>query len=187
MQSNKSLWRGCILSNAGVFWINEARRGTIDLSTITNPGRQPDEGLAVIIAGKIDADPHPSLSARKLAHSFGIVPSIVCTYLIKVLEMKFQHLRWVPQTLTSIQKAARVEFAQGMLQELAKHEHTKFYFLFTRDEWRIFYAYDHRTMWVASWDDVDEIERRSHVQQKTMFTLFVNGTDDYKIVILPKR
>jgi hypothetical protein len=48
------------------------------------------------------------------------------------------------------------------------------------------YADDHHTMWVASWDDVDEMERPSHFHQKTMFTVFFNGTGKYTIVILPK-
>jgi hypothetical protein len=48
------------------------------------------------------------------------------------------------------------------------------------------YAYDHRTRWIASWDDVDEIERSSHFHQKNMFTVFFNGTAEYKIMILPK-
>jgi hypothetical protein len=50
----------------------------------------------------------------------------------------------------------------------------------------MFYAYDHRLRRVASWDDVDEIERLSHFHQKAMFTVFFNGTWEYKIVILPE-
>jgi hypothetical protein len=49
----------------------------------------------------------------------------------------------------------------------------------------MFYAYDHRTRSVASWDDVDETERPSHLHQKTRFTVFFNGTGEYKIVIPP--
>jgi hypothetical protein len=48
------------------------------------------------------------------------------------------------------------------------------------------YAYDHRTRWVASSGDVDEIERPSHFHQKTVFTVFFNGTEEYKIAILPE-
>jgi hypothetical protein len=53
-----------------------------------------------------------------------------------------------------------------MLQALAKHEHTNHHFLFTDDESWMVYADDHRTKWVASWDDVSEIERLSHFYQK---------------------
>jgi histone-lysine N-methyltransferase SETMAR len=42
-------------------------------------------------------------------------------------------------------------------------------------------------MWVASWDDAEEIGRPSHIQQKTMVTIFFNGTDECKIAILPQR
>jgi hypothetical protein len=72
-----------------------------------------------------------------------------------------------------------------MSQALAKHEHTNYHFLFTGHESWMIYAYDHRTNWVASWDDVDEIERPSHLHQKTMFRVFFNGTGEYKILIPP--
>jgi hypothetical protein len=38
---------------------------------------------------------------------------------------------------------------------------------------------------MASWVDIEEIERLSHFRDKTMFVIFVNGTGDYKIFILP--
>jgi hypothetical protein len=38
---------------------------------------------------------------------------------------------------------------------------------------------------MPSWDDADEIERPSHFQQKTMLTVFSNGTGEHKIAILP--
>jgi hypothetical protein len=38
---------------------------------------------------------------------------------------------------------------------------------------------------VPSWECVDEIERPSHIQQKTMLTILLNGTREYKIAILP--
>jgi hypothetical protein len=41
-------------------------------------------------------------------------------------------------------------------------------------------------MWNASWDDVEEIGRSSHFQQKTMVKIFFNGTDECKIMILPQ-
>jgi hypothetical protein len=127
-----------------------------------------------------------SLSLRKLAYSLGIAPSTVCRYSAEVLRMKYQHLRWVPHTLTPLQKAANVELAQEMFQELTKLEKIKFHFLFIGDELWMFYTYDHRTMWMISWDDVDTIERQLDCQEKTMLTIVLNGTSDYKIVILPK-
>jgi hypothetical protein len=58
------------------FWINAVKRGRTDLNTIASPGRKPDEGLAAIIAGKLDANPR--VSARKLAYSLDIAVSTVC-------------------------------------------------------------------------------------------------------------
>jgi hypothetical protein len=60
---------------------------------IANPGRDLDEILTASIARKLDADPHLSLSLRKLAYSLGIAPLTVCPYSAKVLRMKYQHLR----------------------------------------------------------------------------------------------
>jgi hypothetical protein len=87
---------------------------------VASPVREPDEGLVAVIAGKLDADPH--LSAREPASSRGIAPSTVCRDSTEVLGMKCRHLRWVPHTLTQPQKDARVESAQAMLRELAKHQ-----------------------------------------------------------------
>jgi hypothetical protein len=59
-----------------------------------------------------------------------------------------------------------------MLPELAKHQASNFRFLFTGDESWLFDAYHHKTMWAASWDDVEEIERHSHFHEKTVFVIF---------------
>jgi hypothetical protein len=100
--------------------------------------------------------------------------------------MMCRHLRSVPHTLAPAQKLMRAEMAQSMLQAPAKHDHTNYHFPFTDDEPWMFYAHDHQMRWVASWDDVDEIERPSHFHQKTMFTVFFNGTGECKITILPE-
>jgi hypothetical protein len=130
------------------FWINEVERGRTHLSTVASPGREPDESLAAVIAGKLDADPH--FSARKLAQSLEFAVSTICRYLTEVLGMKLRHLHWVPHTLTPAQKLMRAELAQSMLQALVKHKHTNYRFPFTGDESWMFYAYDHRTRWIAS-------------------------------------
>jgi predicted transcriptional regulator len=110
---------------------------------MASPEREPDESLAAVIAGKLDADHH--FSARKLAQSLGIAASMVCRYLTDVLGMKCWHLRLVSHALTLAQKLMRAELAQSMLQALAKHEHTNHHVPFTGDESWMFYAYDHRT------------------------------------------
>jgi hypothetical protein len=158
------------------FWINEIKRGRTDLNNIAGAGREPDEGLAGVIPAKLDADPR--LSARKLAQSLQIAASRVCRYLTEALGMKCRHLRWVPHMLTAAQRVVRVELAERMLQALAKYERSHFHFLFTGDESRMFEACKYRTMWMPSWDDVDEIERPSHFQPKTVLTVFFNGASE---------
>jgi hypothetical protein len=54
------------------FWINKERLERADLGTVVNPGREPDEGLAAVIAGKLDADPHLSARSRVIVHCLNI-------------------------------------------------------------------------------------------------------------------
>jgi hypothetical protein len=52
------------------FWINEIKRGRTDINNIASPGREPNEGLAGVIAAKLDAD--PNLSAQSSASLCGL-------------------------------------------------------------------------------------------------------------------
>jgi hypothetical protein len=51
------------------------KAGKTDLHTIASLGRETDESLAAVIAGKLDAD--PCFSARKLAQSLGIAGGLL--------------------------------------------------------------------------------------------------------------
>jgi hypothetical protein len=62
-------------SSEGCRWIGDIKGGRTDLETISSPGRTPDEGLADIIRGRGEEDPH--LSARKIARSFDIAAPTV--------------------------------------------------------------------------------------------------------------
>jgi hypothetical protein len=101
----------------------------MDLNTIASAEREPDETLAALIAGRLDADPH--FSARKLAQSLGIAASTVFRDLTQVLGMKCRHPRWMAHTLTPAQRPMRAEWAQSMLQALAKHGYMNYHFPFT--------------------------------------------------------
>jgi hypothetical protein len=101
------------LSRAQVYlWINEVKRGRTNLNTVASPGRESDEGLAAVIAGKLDADPH--LSTKKLAQSQGIATSAVCRHLTEIVGVKCRHLRWVTHMLTPASKVMYTELAQSM-------------------------------------------------------------------------
>jgi hypothetical protein len=98
--------------------------------------------------------------------------------------MKCRHLRCVPHTLTAAREVVRVELTERMRQALAKRARSHFHLLFIGEQSYMFYAYNHRTTCLLSWDDVDEIEQPSYFQQKTMRIIFFNGTGEYKIAIL---
>jgi hypothetical protein len=55
-----------------------------------------------------------------------------------------------------------------MLRALKGHRASNFRFLWTGDELSMFYEYHHETLWAASREKGDELERRMHYQRKTM-------------------
>jgi hypothetical protein len=164
------------------FWIGEARRGRTDLSEMPGPGRTPNEDLAAVVARRQEQNSH--LSARKLAQSLWISPTMVCHYLSNVLGLKCFPLYWVPHTLTIDQKAKRAQYAEAMLRIIAVHESARFHFLYTDDESWLLYSYHERTRWVSSWDNAPIVERPSHYHKKKMLSVFFNGTGQFLIDIL---
>jgi histone-lysine N-methyltransferase SETMAR len=96
-------------------------------------------------------------------------------------------MHWVPHTLTDEQKGKRAQLAGSMLAELEMHRASNFHFLYTGDESWLFYHYDQQHMWAASWEEVDDLERPSHHQKKTMLTVFFNGTGQFFMNLMPPR
>jgi hypothetical protein len=86
---------------------------------------------------KIESDRRSS--ARKLGYSMGIAASTVSHYLTDVLMTEYSHLRLVPNTLISSQKAARVDSGKLTLLTLAKYRTCHSHFLLTGDESEMFY------------------------------------------------
>jgi hypothetical protein len=153
--------------------IKEVKSGRKNLSNISPPGRALDEGLDDCIEKALKEDPH--LSTRKIAKALNSSSTTVRNHLTKPLRMRFYHLRWIPHTLTAAQKAKRKEMAGSMLQTLESHTASNFHFLSTGDESWMFYGYHHETVWAASWEEVDELERPTHYHRKRMVTVFFNG------------
>jgi hypothetical protein len=59
--------------NADIFGTSKVQLERTGFNNIADPERHPDEGLAVFITPKIDADHH--LSAQRLIHSLRIAAS----------------------------------------------------------------------------------------------------------------
>jgi hypothetical protein len=165
-------------------WIREVKYGRKDLPDLEKPGRWPDESLDAVIAARYEMDPR--CSAWKIARSLGIALSTVCCCFTEVLELSYRHLRWIPHTLTPAQKVSRVEIAKRMLGELAKHQASNFHFIYTRDESWFLSEYRQTNRWVPVWDDTPTVVKPSHRQEKRMVIIFLNGTGDWVINVLPK-
>jgi hypothetical protein len=106
---------------------------------------------------------------RKIAKALNIGFMTVQNHPTKSLRMKCYHMQWVPHTLTVAQKAKRTEITGSILQMLESHTASDFRFLWTGDESWMFDDYRHETMWAASCEEVNELERPTHCHRKTEF------------------
>jgi hypothetical protein len=107
----------------------------IGYSTVTNYLRQrhspsalretPDEPAAIVIDNAIlDAlERHPFSSIRELAQLTCIPRSTAHRQLTQSLGLVVRHLRWVPHSLTAVQKAQRATLSNGRLGELCSIKH----------------------------------------------------------------
>jgi hypothetical protein len=84
------------------------------------------------------------------------------------------------------QKAKHKEMARSMLEMLESHAASNFHFMWSGDESWMFYEYHYETMWAASCEEVNELERPTHDHRKTSVTAFLNGTRYYFLNILPR-
>jgi hypothetical protein len=95
---------------------------------------------------------------QTLAHSLAIEPSTICRYLTEVLGMKCRNLWWVSHTLTLLQQRLIVNSCESRSKGEQNTNTPNFLFCFLLP-----------------------------LRCDPIFTIIVNGTDDWKIVILPKR
>jgi histone-lysine N-methyltransferase SETMAR len=72
-----------------------------------------------------------------------------------------------------------------MLKILASHAGSNFHFHFTGDQSSLLYAYHLRTIWTLCPENVDQVQRVSHITKKTIVTMFFNGTGLHMCDILP--
>jgi hypothetical protein len=82
---------------------------------------------------------------------------------------------------------ASEQVTKNMLKTLATHAASNFHFHATGDESSLLYAYHVRTMWTLYPENVDQVQRASHITTKTMATVFFNGTWLHMIDILPQN
>jgi hypothetical protein len=82
--------------------------------------------------------------------------------------------------------ATRTELAGTILRTLEVLQCSHFRYIFTGDESWIFYSHARTHQWVASMDDLEEMEPESHFNEKQMLTVFFNITDEWIMTIMPK-
>jgi hypothetical protein len=73
------------------------------------------------------------------------------------------------------QKVKCTEMAGSMLQTLESCAASNYHFPWTGDESRMFREYHHETVWAASREEMDELERPMHYHRKSMVAVFFNG------------
>jgi hypothetical protein len=94
--------------------------------------------------------------------------------------------RWVPHTLSSAQKAARVDALIDMLRILQESEANHFHGIATDDESWFQYLYSFVKIFARSRLDVVPRTRQGLDTKKTLITLFFTGRKSIVLDVLPK-
>ena len=86
-----------------------------------------------------------------------------------------KHLRWVPHTLNSSQKVARVEIAKSLLKKLQKARQSNFIYFYTGDESWFYLTSDHDLQWLPA-DEIPPTRAKKMISDKKyMLTIFWNA------------
>lgn len=154
---------------------------TVD-STESFPPSQIDFSIASKISSFLDFYPHSSV--RFISTHINVPPTTVYRYLIKVLEYKCVHLRWIPYKLTEAIRQKRVETSKELLKVLKKNKKTGFIFFSTGDECWFSYEYYPETQWIKNGDLPPERVNRSLFTKKIMITIFWSANGIHVIDVL---
>jgi hypothetical protein len=115
--------------NQAFWWVRDIRTGCENLSDEAMPGRRCKINLDTVLTHKVELDPHTT--ARQLAFWLGVSVQTVTNHLHDTLEMKCDHLRWIPHMLDDSQKAIRMCCPQIICEALDRHAGTNYQYLIT--------------------------------------------------------
>jgi hypothetical protein len=120
----------------------------------------------------LEQDPFSSI--RELVHFACIPTNTVYRHLTQSLGFMVKHLRWLPHTLTPIQKAKRAALSLELLRQLRSIGHHGWLFIITLDESWSYLSTDHEQIWFRVEEQLRERRRHTIQDPKMMVTIAGN-------------
>jgi hypothetical protein len=164
-------------------WIRKLRRGDDITQRASGSGRLPDDRIDVSITTALSHAPFHSV--HSLSSAIKCPWSTVWRHLHCAGHV-VRNLHFVPHTLSSAQKASRVEYAIELKQVLASAKHRSWRYFLTDDESWFCFSSDHDHMWVAEGEKPPTRTWQTAASPKRMLTVFWSPLGFCLVEILPK-
>jgi len=131
-------------------------------------------------------DERPFSSLRQLAKRILVPMSTVRYHLVNCMGYKLKHVRWVPHTLSTGQKTARVERSRDLLSVLQSVRHQGWKFIVTMDEAWFYLSNNFDQIWMPHDEIAPDCPRRMVSTPKIMITIAWNPLGFHAAEVLPK-
>jgi transposase len=164
-------------------WLRRFRDGDTECRDLTRAGRPPLTSGAQLEAF---LQKYPFASARIITKHFLVNPHTVKEILQRELGMRKFSRRWVPHSLTSAQRVARLDASTPILRILQESEANDFDAVTTGDESWFQYIYPSSEMFAHSPADVIPRTRQAISAKKIVITLFFTARKLIVLDVMPK-
>jgi transposase len=148
-------------------------------------GRPPNLDHDTRILSVLEREPNASL--REIAHEMRIPKSTVFDILRERLNYSARNYRFVPHTLTEVQRRERVDKSTALLSLLAKAKRRAWQFIITGDELWFFYYTPHSKIWLLADADTPEVAKQLINTPQIMITPFWNPFGIQVLAALPEK
>lgn len=148
------------------------------------PGPKPDEQLIVRISEILESNHFAS--TRQIADELKEPPAKVWRYLTTEMGRIYKHSRWLPHSLTELQKCHRVVITKSLLNVLESSQLQGWCDIVTGDQSWFKLQYGQNGAWLLPDDDSPEMDGSKISIEKVMVTI-IWGINGFHIIdMMPK-
>lgn len=166
-------------------YINEERFHFDSSSERQKPGRKPDEMLIARINEILKDEPFSSV--RSIAEELKENPSTIYRYLTSYIGLIFKYSRYVPHSLSDLQKLERVAQSLDLSKVIESCKHDSYRSILTGDQKWCILKYSSIGAWVLADENPPLFENNTIGTQKMMLTVIWNPNGFYVIDFCPRN
>jgi histone-lysine N-methyltransferase SETMAR len=164
-------------------WTANFANGRSELADLPRPGRPRDPGNVDAVRELIESEGF--LSQKQIGHMLGFHHDTVKRILCEDLQMRKVNCKWIPHTLSSSQKAARVQVSKDLLEFLEGTSDRNLCNVYTGDETWVYMDNPRVSMWTGADVARPTVPRRTIGTKKCMFWIEFSRSGIGTVVILP--